>query len=150
MCSSAVLKPSLCCQPSSPSIPITLFPCKMKILHPFVTKWNWGLLAPHIAKPINWHWIMVKESTVLVWRGQARRIVSSCLKDLNRGDFQKWVFKGNIRGEGCRCMISWRTSDWLVVTGWCFRNSNHHLLVPTHLGSTCSRHPPPGRGGKGS
>ena len=45
------------------------------------------------------------ESTVLVcvWGGgQARRIVSSCLKDLNAGDFQKWVFKGNIRGEGFR------------------------------------------------
>lgn len=46
-------------------------------------------------------------------------------------------FKGNISGEGLRCIVSLWTSFWLVgseVTGWHFGHINHQFSGSNHSG----------------
>ena len=88
-----------------------------------VTEPNLGPLTHHAAKPIYWHWVVVKYS--IYCRHQARRTGSSCSKDPNslmafREGFLKATF--GVRAAGCMTVF------WLVgseVTGWCFRSLNH-------------------------
>ena len=114
-----------------------------------LTKPNLGPLTQGTAKPIYWHWIVVKESTVFAAGCQARRIRSACSKDPG---FQGRVFKDNVWDESCRVHGQLVKFLWLVcceVTRWCFGSLNHRLPAPVCLWSACSHHPSSGWGGGG-
>ena len=112
----------------------------------FVTKLNLGLLTCHTAKPIYWHWVVIKEIKVFISGCQARRMGSSCSKDLNslmafREGFLKATFRVRVAAHGL-------SSDWLVVRwqGDVSGILTINLPVPTSLGSTVLvsvRSPPP-------
>ena len=48
-----------------------------------VTELNLGLLTCHTAKPIYWHWLVVKENPMLVCKHQARSAIGLCSRDPN-------------------------------------------------------------------
>ena len=99
-----------------------------------VTEPYLGLLARSAAKPMHWHWAVVKKSTVFIaWR-QAKRTMFK-RPELPSG-FQGRGFKDSVTECVTGCGISSWTVLWLVdgeVTGWCFRNL---YCQPSGLGST--------------
>ena len=84
---------------------------------------------------------MMKEKTAFIARcpawDQARRMGTSCLKDLNSlKAFKERFFKDWMKEKVSRCMISLCTHFWWVddeVTGWYFSSENHQPLVLTSL-----------------
>lgn len=91
-----------------------------------VTEPNLGQFTWCTAKPIYWCGVVGKLLAKYPTGGQARRMGSSCSKDLNslmvfgQGFLKtKWV---------ARCMISLGTSFWLVgseIMAWCFGNLSY-------------------------
>ena len=113
-----------------------------------ITEQNLFPIACHAAKPIYWHWVVVKEITVLISGCQARRMGCSCSKDLSGKDFQRqysgWSSPVALR-EGLSKTTFWvrvaahkLSSDWLMVRwqGDVLGILIITLLVPTSLGST--------------
>ena len=66
-----------------------------------------------LIKPIYRHWVVVKESTVLIAGTKQGEYAA---KDPNSPDrFQRRVFKGKFWGEGCRLQGQLMEFQWLVV-----------------------------------
>ena len=63
---------------------------------------NLGLLAHRAAKPIYWHWVVVKEGAVFICKAARKEYGGSCAKDSNSPmDFRErfgvlWLFAGFI------------------------------------------------------
>ena len=78
----------------------------------------------HAARPIYWHWIVVKENTAFI-SGPSKENEQHILKDpipLAEG------FNDSVRERAAECLIGLYTVLWLVVDeviGWCFRNLSH-------------------------
>ena len=87
-----------------------------------------GLFTWYVVKPIYWHSIVVKESTVYCKAPskENRHLMLKRPKPLD--GFQGRVFKDSVRERVPGCAISSCTVLWLAdgeVTGWCFRNLSY-------------------------
>lgn len=98
---------------------------------------------------MGWHWVVVKETTVLTSGCQARRMSCSCSKDLSGKDFQRQYSRWSsqwLSGKDCQRQHSgWGLQlinfFWLAdgeVTEWCFRNLNHHPSGSNQSGIYCA------------
>ena len=101
-----------------------------------VTKPNLVPLTHRTAKPIYWHWFVVKESLVLICRAPSKENSGLCSKTQTR---DRWL-SGNgfnlkatfgVRAAGCMTFFGLVGGE---VTRWCFQNLNHQPPGSNHSG----------------